>query len=190
MKVFVCNQEVITKFSSLYWGVIEVAASASLRVRVYCSCGKSEGLTGSRVLEGAHCRCCNTEWSCRIVLVKILHSVEGKDVEQACLNLEIIFPYLRLLISLSLTCVYISCMLLLFISICLILCSIDIYSWVVCVLTLVFNQKSHSCTSTFNLDKSWEDSPELVTGNSATLLCYTLCVCIIILVRIISFNSA
>ena len=52
------------------------------------------------------------------ILVEILHSVEGGDVEQVCLNLETILPCLRLLISLflSLTCVYISCMLILFIS--------------------------------------------------------------------------
>ena len=39
-------------------------------------------------------------------LVKILHSVEGGDVEQGCLNLETNLPCLRLL-SLSLTYVYI-----------------------------------------------------------------------------------
>ena len=38
--------------------------------------------------------------------VKILHSVEGGDVEEVCSNLEIILPYLRLL-SLSLTYLYI-----------------------------------------------------------------------------------
>ena len=52
------------------------------------------------------------------ILVEILHSVEGGDVEQVCSNLETILPCLRLLISLSLflTCVFISCMLILFIS--------------------------------------------------------------------------
>ena len=39
------------------------------------------------------------------ILVKILHSVEGEDVEQVCSNLETKLPYLRLLISLSLTCI-------------------------------------------------------------------------------------
>ena len=38
------------------------------------------------------------------ILVKILHSVEGGDVEQVCSNLEINLPCLRLL---SLTCIYI-----------------------------------------------------------------------------------
>ena len=40
------------------------------------------------------------------ILVEILHSVEGGDVEQGCSNLETILLCLRLL-SLSLTCVYI-----------------------------------------------------------------------------------
>jgi len=47
--------------------------------------------------------------------MKILHSVEGGDVELVCSNLETNIPYLRLL-SLSLTC-FISCMHLSFISI-------------------------------------------------------------------------
>jgi len=47
------------------------------------------------------------------ILVEILLSVEGGDVEQGCSNLEIFLPCLRLL---SLTCVYISCMHTLFIS--------------------------------------------------------------------------
>ena len=40
-------------------------------------------------------------------LVKILHNVEGGDVKQVCLNLEIILLFLRLLISLSHLCFYI-----------------------------------------------------------------------------------
>ena len=40
----------------------------------------SEGLAGPRVLEEALCRCCSTELSCGIVIVEILHSVEGGDV--------------------------------------------------------------------------------------------------------------
>ena len=40
------------------------------------------------------------------IIVEILHSGEGGDVEQVCSNLEIILPCLRLL-SLSLTCLYI-----------------------------------------------------------------------------------
>jgi len=34
------------------------------------------------------------------------------------------------------------------------LCLIDIYAWVVCLLTLVFNQESHSGNSTLNLKES------------------------------------
>jgi len=49
------------------------------------------------------------------IIVKILHSGEGEDVEQVCSNLETNLPCLRLLISLSL--VFISCMLILFISV-------------------------------------------------------------------------
>ena len=40
------------------------------------------------------------------IIVKILHSVEGGDVEQVCSNFETNLPCLRLL-SLSLTLVYI-----------------------------------------------------------------------------------
>ena len=51
----------------------------------------------------------------RSILMEILHDVEGGNVEQLCSILEIILPCLRLL-SLSLTCVYISCILTLLIS--------------------------------------------------------------------------
>ena len=44
------------------------------------------------------------------ILVEFLHSVEGKDVEQVCSNLEIILPCLRLLISLSLVFIYLACL--------------------------------------------------------------------------------
>jgi len=47
------------------------------------------------------------------ILMKILHSVKGGDVEKVCSNLKTNLSCLRLL--LSLTCVYISCMLILFI---------------------------------------------------------------------------
>jgi len=56
--------------------------------------GTSDGLAGPRVLEGAHCRCCNTERSWGSILVEILHSVKGGDVEQVCSNLEINLPCL------------------------------------------------------------------------------------------------
>ena len=53
------------------------------------------------------------------IIVEILHSVEGGDVEKGCSNLKIILPCLRLL-SLSLTCVYILHAYIAFIFICLI----------------------------------------------------------------------
>ena len=81
-------------------------------------------------------------------IVKILHSVEGGDVEQGCSNLKTILPCLRLF-SLSLSLVFISCMLLLFIFItCLIYLCLYCYMLGDCLLTLVFNQESHSGTST------------------------------------------
>jgi len=51
------------------------------------------------------------------ILVEILHTVEGGDVEQVCLNLEIILLCLRLLISFSHLC-FISCILILLSSLC------------------------------------------------------------------------
>ena len=53
------------------------------------------------------------------ILMKILHSVEGREVEQGCSNLETNLSCLRLL-SLSLTCVYILHAYIAFIFICLI----------------------------------------------------------------------
>ena len=41
------------------------------------------------------------------ILVEILHSVEGGDVELVCSNFEAILPCLRLLISLTLSLVFI-----------------------------------------------------------------------------------
>ena len=80
-------------------------------------------------------------------IVKILHSVEGGDVEQGCSNLEINLLCLRLL-SLSLTYIYILHTSIAHIHYFLdILVLILIYAWV-CFLILVFNQESHSGTST------------------------------------------
>ena len=57
------------------------------------------------------------------ILVKILYSVKGGDVEQVCLNLETNLPCLRLLsLSLSLTYLYILHANIVFIFICLIYC--------------------------------------------------------------------
>jgi len=91
----------------------------------------------------------------RSILVEILHSGEGGDVEQVCSNLKTILPCLRLLISLSL--VFISCMFLLFISITYLIFPCVSYIYIFAwdgLLTLVFNQESHSGTLTLNLDES------------------------------------
>ena len=91
------------------------------------------------------------------ILVEILHSAEGRDVEQVCSNLEIILLCLRLLISLSL--VFISCMILLFISICLIHLVLNWYMIEIdCLLILVFNQESHNGTD-------WSKTLVRSTGN-------------------------
>ena len=115
--------------------------------------------------------------------MKIIHSVEGGDVEQVCTNLETILPCLQLLISLFLSLVfYILHVLIVLISYMfdIHLCLIDIHDWFVCMLTLVFNHESHSVTSTLNIEESLGDSTESFTENSATLLCYTLCVSLIV----------
>ena len=49
------------------------------------------------------------------ILVEILHSVEGGDVEQGCSNLKTNSSVFAIA-HFSLTCVYISCILILFIS--------------------------------------------------------------------------
>jgi len=125
--------------------------------------GTSEGLVGQKVLEGANCRCCETEWSCRIIVSEnpLLRWRRGRRASGS--NLETILLCLRLLISLSThLCLYLTC------SYCLHLympdinfCLIDIHAWdcliscmlsycsylhmfdIVCVLTFVFNQESY-----------------------------------------------
>ena len=63
-----------------------------------------------RVLEGAHVGVAALSDLARSILAKILHSVEGGDVEQVCSNLETILSCLRLLISLSLVFIYLACL--------------------------------------------------------------------------------
>ena len=82
-----------------------------------------------------------------LFLVEILHSAEGGDVEQGCSNLETNLLYFGLL-SLSPTCAYILHALIVRIHYLLdILVLKLLYAWD-CLLTLVFNQESHSGTST------------------------------------------
>ena len=44
------------------------------------------------------------------IIVEIIYSVEGGDIEQVCSNLEIILPCLRLFISLYHLCLYPTCL--------------------------------------------------------------------------------
>ena len=69
-----------------------------------CSCGNKRGTRESKELVGVAA----PSDPVGSILVEILHSVEGGDVEQVCSNLETNLPCLRLL-SLSLTCLYLAC---------------------------------------------------------------------------------
>ena len=79
-----------------------------------CSCGNKRGTRESKELVGIAA----PSDPVGSILVKILHCVEGGDVEQGCSNLETNLPYLRLL-SLSLTCLDILHAYIVFIFICL-----------------------------------------------------------------------
>ena len=70
---------------------------------VCSSCGNKRGTRESKELVGV----VTPSDPVGSILVEILHSVEGGDVEQVCSNLKIILPYLWLLISLSHLCFYI-----------------------------------------------------------------------------------
>ena len=136
--------------------------------------GASEGCAGPRVLVWTRCRCCDTKWSCGIIIVKILHSVEGRDVEQVTSNLRTILCVCDCS-SLSHLCLYILHAYIIYLLTWLIyLCLINIYLGLFAHTCI--NQERHSGTSTLNLKKSWGDSLEPFTGNSATLLCHTLCI--------------
>ena len=66
------------------------------------------------------------------IIVKILHSVEGGDVEHVCSNLKTNLSCLRLLITLSLShlCSYLTCSYSLHLYMLdIYLCIIDIYAW-------------------------------------------------------------
>ena len=90
---------------------------------------------------------------CDRFLMEILHSIEGGDVEQECANLETNLPCLRLLsLSISHLCLYLACLYYLSLYMLDISCALLLYAWV-CLLILVFNQESHSDTSTFNLEE-------------------------------------
>jgi len=139
------------------------------------------------------------------IIVEILHSGEGGNVEQVA-RISKQMSCVCDCLSLSFTCIYILhayyiCAHLFhaWYSLCLIVILVWIVWYLACshivhvftclilfVLTLVFNQERYSSTSTLNLEESWGDSPEPFTGNSASLFDYILCVCKIVLVCIIS----
>ena len=89
--------------------------------------GTSKGHACPIVLEGARCWYCGTEWSCRIVIVKILHSSEGGDIEK-CAQISKQFFRICNCSSLSHLCLYILHAYIVYVFICLIyLCLIDIF---------------------------------------------------------------
>ena len=108
---------------------------------VCCSCGNKGGTRESKELVGVAA----PSDPVGSILVKILHSVEGGDVEQVCSNLKTILPCL---LSISYLSLYLAC------SYCLYLYMLDIYLCSYCymlgdcLLTLAFNQESQRGTST------------------------------------------
>ena len=74
-----------------------------------CSCGNKRGTRESKELVGVEA----PSDLVGSILVEILHSVEGGDVEQGCSSLETNLPCLRLL---YLSLVFLSCILTLLIS--------------------------------------------------------------------------
>ena len=97
-----------------------------------CSCGNKRGIREFKELVGVAA----PSDLVGSILVKILYSIEGGDVEQVCSNLETNLSCLRVL-SLSLTCLYLACYY------CVYLYMLGDY-----LLTLVFNQESQRGTST------------------------------------------
>jgi len=81
-KSFVCYQKLINKCSTLYlrgWRLWPRRSCGFAYVTVLA--GTSERLAGLRVLEET-CRCCGIKWSCRIIIMEILHCGEGGEVKQ------------------------------------------------------------------------------------------------------------
>ena len=96
--------------SSCENSVFEVRPRRASELAV-CSCGNKRGTRESKELVGVAA----PSDPVGSILVKILHSVEGRGVEQVCSNLETNLPCLRLF-SLSISYLFISCMLLLSLS--------------------------------------------------------------------------
>ena len=91
--------------------VFEVRPRQASGLAVCCSCGNKRGTRESKELVGV----ATPSDPVGSILVEILHSVKGGDVEQVCSNLETNLPCLRLL-SLSISYLFISFMLLLSLS--------------------------------------------------------------------------
>jgi len=128
-------------FQHVVGGVIRGAASASECACVYCSYGNKWGTCGSKSSSVNSLLVLWNEWSCRIVIVEILHSVEGKNVVQGCSNLEIIllgFDCSSLSLPLLLVFIYLPCLYCLSLYMLDISCAQLIYPWDY-LLTLVFN---------------------------------------------------
>ena len=125
----------------------------SLRFACIVLAGTSEGIAGPRVLRELVVGVAAPSDLIRSIIVEILHSGEGGDVEQVLepRNNSPVFAIARL----SLTCVYT-----LHAYIVHIYYMLDIYLFFIVIfawdflLTLVFNQKSHSGTLTLSLEKS------------------------------------
>jgi len=113
VRVFVGDQrEVITKCSTfVFGGVVVVAATTNLWARAVLFL--REQVRGLRVQEFLRELVVGVAVPgdlTGLIIVEILHSVEGRDIEQVCSNLEIILPCLRLLISLALVFIYRACL--------------------------------------------------------------------------------
>jgi len=113
VRVFVGDQrEVITKCSTfVFGGVVVVAATTNLWARAVLFLREQvRGLRVQEFLRELVVGVAAPGDLAGLIIVEILHSVEGRDIEQVCSNLEIILPCLRLLISLALVFIYRACL--------------------------------------------------------------------------------
>ena len=63
------------------WEIVEVRLRQASVLTCVVLAGTSEGLADPRVLEGARCRFAAPSDLAGSIIVKILHSIEGGDVE-------------------------------------------------------------------------------------------------------------
>ena len=104
-------------FHPLYWEVVVVRPGKLVSLRVLFLREQVRDLRVQEFLRELVVNVATPSNLARLFIIEILHSGEGGDVEQECSNLETILPCLRLLISLSTYLCFISCMLILFISV-------------------------------------------------------------------------